>query len=397
VIALGAVRILLDYRPALRERTGVGEFVHELARALVRTGSDDVAVLSASIKDRPSTHAVRDLAGVRIIDRRLPVRGLTWAWNRLGWPPAEWLAGAVDVVHAQTPLLIPTRSAARVITIHDLDFLLHPERTEAEMRRDFPALVRAHARRAHHVVVSSHHVAGEVSRQLGVSDDRISVCPPGAPTWAAHVARARAERAGNSGTAAIQGTILFVGTLEPRKNIGTLLDAYTRLRQRRPDAPSLVLAGRARASVAAHLERLKTPPLAGFVSAMGYVSDAARQALYRDAQMLVLPSLEEGFGLPVLEAMACGVPVVVSDRGSLPEVAGNAASPVKATDAEALAFEMERLLHAEAAQEAALRGTVRASHFTWDACAAAVRAAYRAAVASPIHGAARGAHRGGRA
>jgi glycosyltransferase involved in cell wall biosynthesis len=380
VIALGGVRILLDYRPALKERTGVGEFVHELARALARTGSDEVAVLSTSLTDRPSGDAVRALKGVRVIDRRLPVQGLTWAWNRVGWPPVEWLAGAADVVHAQTPLLIPSRRAARVVTIHDLDFLLHPERVEAEIRRDFAPLVSAHVRRADHVVVSSQYAARRVSERLGVAPDGLTVCSPGAPAWAQHVARTRAERAGTAGTAAIQGTILFLGTLEPRKNIGTLLDAYARLRHRRPDAPSLVLAGRQRASVAPELRRLEAPPFAGFVSAKGYVSDAARQALYRDAQMLVLPSLDEGFGLPVLEAMACGVPVVVSDRGSLPEVVGDAAFPVKATDPEALAAEMERLLDPDAAREATTRGSARASRYSWNGCAAAVRGAYRAAV-----------------
>jgi glycosyltransferase involved in cell wall biosynthesis len=392
VIALRAVRILLDYRPAIKDRTGVGEFVHELARALVRTGSDEVAVLATSLRDRPSSHAVKELSGVRIIDRRVPVRGLTWSWNRLGWPPVEWLAGAADVVHAQSPLLIPARKAARVITIHDLDFLAAPERSEAEMRRDYPVLARAHARRADHVVVSSRHVAGEVEHHLGVPPHRISVCSPGAPAWTRHVARARAEQAGASDTPVIQGPILFVGTLEPRKNLAVLLEAFARLRHRRPDAPSLVLAGRPRSSVASLLDRLKSPPFAGYVTAPGYVSEAARQALYRDAQMLVLPSLDEGFGLPVLEAMACGVPVVVSDRGALPEVAGDAASPVKANDADALAQEMERLLDPDAARAASSRGAAQAARYSWEACAGAVRGAYRAAIA---HARGTGARAGG--
>lgn len=368
------MRILLDYRPALKQRTGVGEFVHELARALVRTGSDEVVLVSSSIRDRPSAQAQAELAGARIVDRRIPVRALTWAWNRLDWPPVEWLAGDADVVHSQNPLLIPTRRAARVVTIHDLDFLTNPERTEAEMRRDFPALAREHALKADRVVVSSRHAAGEVMRLLGMSHDRISVCSPGAPAWTADIARARAERGH------VPGPFLFLGTLEPRKNIGTLLDAYIRVRQKRPDAPGLILAGRARAAAAPALERLRQAPLAGHVSAPGYVSDGQRQALYRDAGILVLPSLQEGFGFPVLEAMACGVPVVVSDRGSLPEVAGDAASPVEATDADALAREMERLLDPAAALVAADCGTRQAATYSWDACAAAVREAYAAAV-----------------
>ncbi|HUE87779.1 MAG TPA: glycosyltransferase family 1 protein [Vicinamibacterales bacterium] len=380
------MRILLDYRPALSERTGVGEFVHELTRALARTGADDISVFTASWKDRPAADLPAELGNVRIVDWRLPVQGLTWSWNRLGWPPAEWLAGASDVVHSQSPLVIPARRAARVVTIHDLDFLLHPERAQAEMRRDFPALVRQHVHRADHVVVSSRYARGEVTSRLTLSHDKVTVCSPGAPAWAPDIARARSTLGtrgtlGTPGTPGTLGTlILFIGTIEPRKNISGLLDAYARLRERRPDAPPLVLAGRARNSSQRDLHRAQTPPLAGHVSALGYVSDAERRRLYREACMLVLPSLEEGFGLPVLEAMSCGVPVVISNRGSLPEVAGDAASPVDPADSDALAQEMERLLAPAAARAAAARGLTRAAAYSWDRCAASAREAYRAAV-----------------
>ncbi len=374
VVHCDSVRILLDYRPALRERTGVGEFVHELARALARSGTDDISILSASWKDRPSAGLAAELGRVRLVDRRLPVRGLTWSWNRLSFPPVEWLAGPADVVHAQTPLVIPATRAARVVTIHDLDFLLHPERAEAEMRRDFPALVRKHVRRADHVVVSSRYALGEVTSRLALPHAKVTVCSPGTPPWAETIALER-RISSTSGS-----LILFLGTLEPRKNIGGLLDAYARLRERRPDAPPLVLAGRARDGAARDLERLKAPPFAGHVTVAGYVSDDEKRRLYREARMLVLPSLEEGFGLPVLEAMACGVPVVISDRGSLPEVAGDAASPVDPADADGLAGQMERLLAPPAALAATTRGLARAAFYSWDRCAASARDAYRAAL-----------------
>jgi glycosyltransferase involved in cell wall biosynthesis len=381
VVDCGSVRILLDYRPALRERTGVGEFVHELARALARTGPDEVSIFSASWKDRPSPGLADALGHARIVDRRLPVRGLTWAWNRLGVPPIEWLAGPADVVHSQTPLVIPATRAARVVTIHDLDFLLHPERTEAEMRRDFGALVRQHVRRADHVVVSSRYALGEVTSRLALPHDKVTVCSPGAPAWAEEIARHRHRTLGTRGTLGTLGTlILFLGTLEPRKNIGGLLTAYARLRERRPDAPPLVLAGRRREAVAHDLERLDAAPLAGHVITPGYVSDDEKQRLYREACMLVLPSLEEGFGLPVLDAMAAGVPVVISDRGSLPEVAGDAATAVDPMDADALAGEMDRLLAAAAARAATERGLARAALYSWERCAETAREAYRAAV-----------------
>ena len=164
------MRILVDYRPALRERTGVGEFVHELVKALSERGDRDqpdrLAIFTSSWKDRPDPALRSEMPSVRIIDVKVPVRGLVWAWNRLEWPPVEWLAGTHDVVHSQSPLLIPASAAAQVVTVHDLDFLRHPDQMSAEIRRDYPALARSHAARAHAVIVSSHYAAGEVTREL---------------------------------------------------------------------------------------------------------------------------------------------------------------------------------------------------------------------------------------
>jgi glycosyltransferase involved in cell wall biosynthesis len=223
--------------------------------------------------------------------------------------------------------------------------------------------------------VSSRYAAREVGRELEVPADRITVCSPGAPEWAAAVARERADQPHGS-------AILFVGTLDPRKNLPGLLDAYAELRARRPDAPPLVLAGRVTASVRIELKRTERSPLAGQVTVAGYVSNSERRRLYRDARMLVLPSFEEGFGLPVLEAMACGLPVVISNRGSLPEVAGEAASPIDPLDADALATEMERLLDPDAAGVAAANGLAQAARFSWDSTARAARTAYGRAVAA---------------
>jgi glycosyltransferase involved in cell wall biosynthesis len=373
------VRILVDYRPALRERTGVGEFVHGLTKALCaeRDAADSITVFSSSWKDRLSPTLAAELPGAHLADAQIPVRALVWAWNRLEWPPIEWLTGEHDVVHSQSPLLIPTTKAARVVTIHDLDFLRHPEQMAAEIRRDYPRLARSHAARADAIVVSSHYAAGEVTRELSVSRSRVHVCPPGRPEWAAAVAARQAARRGT--------TILFMGTLNLRKNVGTLLEAYARLRAQVPDAPRLVLAGHTTPASARWEARAKEAPLAGHVEITGYVDTARRIELFADARMLVLPSYEEGFGLPVLEAMACGVPVVVSSRGSLPEVAGGAAEPIDPDDAEAMAAQMRALLDDAQANSAAQRGLLQASRYSWAACAAAARHSYAAAMEVHAH------------
>jgi glycosyltransferase involved in cell wall biosynthesis len=369
------VRILVDYRPALRERTGVGEYVHELARALsdgqAGAWNDDITLFTNSWKDRPDASLASELPSVNIVDIKVPVRALVWSWNRLEWPPVEWFAGECDVVHSQSPLLIPSNDAAQVVTVHDLDFLRHPDLMTAEIRRDYPALARTHAARAHAVIVSSQYAAGEVIRELQLDRSLVHVCPSGRPPWADDVRRRRGGSKGKH--------ILFVGTLSLRKNVGTLLEAYARLRSRKSDAPALILAGHRTPASTRWEARCEESPLKGAVEITGYVDTAKRMDLYENAVMLVLPSYEEGFGLPVLEAMACGVPVVISSRGSLPEVAGSAATPIDPDDAEGFANEMQAILDGDPSDRIA-RGIAQASTFSWAACARAARAAYQSAI-----------------
>ena len=366
------VRILVDYRPALRQRTGVGEYIHQLVRAYTASFTDEeVLLFTSSWRDRPSATVSAD-TGARVIDRRVPVSILNYLWHRREWPPIERLAGAVDVAHAAHPLLIPARGAAQVVTIHDLFFLSSAEHTRAEIRRDYPALAAAHARRAHAVITSTQYGRSQIASRLGVDPDRVYICPPGAPAW---------HTLWREPNVPEDGCILFLGTLEPRKNVGVLLDAYTRARARRPALPRLVLAGRATAAASEWLARLRTAPLAGHVTHLGYVADASREEVYRSARVLVMPSLDEGFGLPALEAMAAGVPVIVSSRGSLPEVVGDAGMQIDPTDVDALADAIDRaVVDREWAMQSARAGLARARTFTWEQSARTLHRAYRDAV-----------------
>ncbi len=380
------MRVLLDYRPALRAATGVGAFVHHLAAALADpelggSGAEpiDVTLFSSSWKDRLGPVADRGLpAAVTAIDRRIPVRLLNVAWHRAEWPPIEALTGrCFDVVHSPHPLLLPSRRAAQVVTIHDLDFLGHPERAWGEIRRDYPALARRHARRAARVVVPSRHTADEVVRRLGVPRERIAICPNGAPPWKPREAPPAA------------GHLLFVGSLAPRKNVTGLLAAYARLAERR-EPPELVLAGGAApdGAGAAWRQTLEDPRLAGRVRRAGYVDTPTLRSLYAGACALVLPSLDEGFGLPALEAMTLGVPVVASDRGALPEVVGEAGLLVDPTSPAALENALGRILdEPELRARCAARGPVQARKFDWRRSARALRAAYRQAIAARADGA----------
>jgi len=384
------VRVLIDYRPALRERSGAGEYTHQLVRAFTMeyaaNGSHglEISLFSSSWKDRLVN--VSELGPVSVIDRRVPVRVLNLAWHRLEWPPAELLTGRrYDVTHSSHPLMLPARHAARVITIHDLNFLEHPERTRAEVRRDYPALARRHAHRADRILVSSNFTAREVECRFGVPKERIALCPPGAPDWPVRA------------TSPADGYVLFVGTLEPRKNVGGLLDAYELLLDRSQSAirnphsgmarvPELVLAGRATDEARRWLDRIGRTPLAGMVRRVGYFDPSRRSELYGGARLLVLPSFEEGFGLPVLEAMTIGVPVVAARRGALPEVLGDAGLLVDPDRPEEIADAIARLLGDRTfASECAARGVARARTFRWDVTARTVYDAYQEAIEHHAH------------
>ena len=281
-----------------------------------------------------------------------------------------------DVTHSPHPLLLPSRSAAQVVTIHDLSFLDSTDVSRADVRRDYPALVHAHAAHADRIVVSSRYAAGEVARRLDIPPEKIALCPPGAPAWPPRQASPK------------PGYLLFMGTIEPRKNVGTLLDAYEQLLSRPAQAgrygdhlPELVLAGKATPAARPWLDRLKHPPLRGAVRHLGYVDADRRRSLYEGARLLVLPSLDEGFGLPVLEAMATGVPVVAANRGALPEVVGGAGPLIDPESPEDLAAAIEKILtDDEFAAACASKGLARAREFQWAATARLVSDVYHAAI-----------------
>jgi glycosyltransferase involved in cell wall biosynthesis len=365
------MRILVDYRPALRARTGVGEYIHTLVGAYTASNDDTVTLFTSSWKDRPSASVARDLrAG--LVDRRVPVSVLNYLWHRAEWPNIEMLAGDVDVVHAAHPLLIPSRRAAQVVTIHDLYFLQHPERTRAEIRRDYAELTPHHARRADAIITPSAYTKRLATEQLGVDADRIYVCPPGAPAW---------KTLGRTPNTPGDGYLLFLGTLEPRKNLDVVLDAYTALLRGARRVPRLVIAGGVSADAQPWLHRMTHEPLRDHIVYRGYIGHDERETLYAGARALVLPSFDEGFGLPVLEAMSAGVPVVTSNRGSLPEVVGGAGVLLDPGDVSAWAAALERIAGDEQwATELASAGLERARAFTWERSATELRRAYQDAV-----------------
>jgi alpha-1,3-rhamnosyl/mannosyltransferase len=313
-----------------------------------------------------------------MVDRRIPVRGLNAAWNRFGWPPIDRLVDrSLDLVHSPTPLLIPCKRGRRVVTLHDLFFLKHPHLVEGETRRDFVTLVRDHVKRADGVICVSEYTASEARLLLDVPAEKIAVVPNGVdveyrrPVSDAQVeavlARHRLPR----------GALLYIGSEEKRKNLVGLAMAYMGLSRRGRRVPPLVLVGPG--SHWASGGTIASPR----IHATGYLETPEIRALMAASAALVLPSLEEGFGLPVAEAMAAGLPVVCSRGSALEEVAAGAATLVNPLDTASIATGIERLLDDPArAKEQRLKGLEASRRFDWDRAAEQTLAFYRRVLGS---------------
>jgi glycosyltransferase involved in cell wall biosynthesis len=362
----------LDVRPSLSRPTGVGTYVLGLVDHLPAQAPDDrFTFFSASARER---YPSRDWpANVQLVDRRLPVSLLNLAWSRLGWPPLDRLVGApLDLVHSPHPLIVPCRKGKQILTVHDLFFLKHPELVGGDTQRDYVGLVREHVKRADGVVCVSEYTAGEVRRLLDVPEEKIAVTPHGIdPIFAQEPTPASVEQALRR-CGLPRGGILYLGSDEKRKNLVTLVMAYFALARKRRDVPPLVLVG-----PGSQWSQGGTR-IGPQIRATGYLPREDVRAIFAASAMLVLPSLEEGFGLPVIEAMAAKLPVVCSAGSALSEVAGDAALLVETPDTATLAHAIDRLLEDHAlASDLRSRGSERSRQFDWRRTAALTIAFYR--------------------
>jgi glycosyltransferase involved in cell wall biosynthesis len=284
-------------------------------------------------------------------------------------------AGA-DLLHG-VHYELPLRSRLpQVVTVHDLTLLTHPEWHEASKVRYFGWAMRRAVAAATRVICVSATTAADLTERLGLPADRVDVTPLGTdlrPASPGQVAALR-RRLGLDGP-----YLLGLGTVEPRKDLPTLVRAFAALAADLPHR--LVLAGLAGWGAGALEAAVAASGVADRILVPGYVSEADKAALVTGADVFAYPSLYEGFGLPVVEAMACGTPVVTTTGGSLPEVACDAAALVEPGDDTALAAAVAKLATDPAARaDAATRGLARAATFTWARCAELTAAAYSRAI-----------------
>jgi glycosyltransferase involved in cell wall biosynthesis len=270
----------------------------------------------------------------------------------------------------------------RVITVHDLSFLYYPDYLTPASRRYYSGQIRWATQVADQVIADSHHTRQDIIERLGAEPERVTTIHLAAgPAFAGPLPPAEAA-AILSRRALSPGFILFAGTIEPRKNIPTLLRAYWRLSDKHRQTPPLIIAGRKGWLYEPTLRLIGELGLAGKVLHLEDLADKELAALYQTAALLALPSHYEGFGLPILEAMSVGCPVICSNRASLPEVAGSAAVLLEPDDVEAWQDALARLLE-DSALAGRLRqeGLAQAARFNWARTARETLAVYERALA----------------
>ena len=347
-------------------RSGVGYTAASVVEALVRIDEGlEVVLLPVTVRGagRPRHEQFGDHPRIRVARARLPARVVAKVWSRADWPPAELFCGSVDVFWGPNFLLPPLVRAAGVVTIHDLAFVHMPSMCSDHVR-SYVDMVPRMAARANRIIVPSRFVADQLAAWLPQEKERIRVVHPG-------VRRAFRERGGSltpprrDALGIGSRYVAYVGNLELRKNLDVLLQSFALVHRLDPTAQLVLIGGPGvgwdaiRARHASILE-------GDAVRVVGYLPDPEVAAIVRGARAFVYPSRYEGFGIPPLEAMACGVPVIAAKGSALPEALGDHAHLVDPDDIDALAVAIvERMDPGYAEDEPIEAARAWASGFTW--------------------------------
>lgn len=365
------MRVAVDITALHDARTGVGVVTHELLTRLAVRPDLELVAYSVSWRGR---HAAPDLvgAGVTVAPRPMAARPLREAWRRSDHPAIERFTGAVDVVFGPNFVVPPAKRAARVAIVHDLTAWRFPELCTRDTLQ-YPALVQRAVAGGAHVVTPTRAVADELRAATGAATERVHPVH-----WAPTTATGAGDPAGGRRRAGADRYLLALGTIEPRKDHVGLLRAFDLAADDDPDLV-LVVAGPDGWGVEAFDAALASARHRDRVRRLGWVDDDARADLLAGADVFVYPSRYEGFGLPPIEAMAAGTPVVATAVAALQEVLGEAGVLVAPGDAEALAAGIRRATGPERAALVAA-GRERAATFSWERAADEVAEVLRVAV-----------------
>ena len=368
------MRVGLDYRPALVNREGIGRYTRELVRAFVDIGFDSSLGLFGYTlagarfgREELGVHGSR----AELVRLRMPSRWIPWMLDKLG-KGVDDLVGGCAVYHHTQPNLLHVREAREVATIFDCIYTIDAGYMDPEAAARMTAVAKAMVQRATRILVPTEFVGAEVVMSLGAHPGRVTVTSLGCDHIVRHLPPEGFPKAK-------EPFLLTVSRVDARKNHLRMLAAFERIVKEGFPHRWVIAGPRGYGSEIFEAE-LERSPVKDRVQWLGAASEAELARLYSQADVFMWASLNEGFGLPPLESMACGTPVVTSCVTSMPEVCGDAAFLVEPTDSERI-FEATRRLLAEPdlAEDYMLRGKRRAREFTWKECARRTLLVYQAA------------------
>ena len=360
------MRIGIDISPITTTRTGVGNYCHFLLRHLLAIAPEHEFVGFSSGSARVDLGAMKTKVRHRHIP--IPTRAMYAVWTALRWPKVDEILGGVDVYHATNFFLPPTRRAKRVLTIHDLAFLAMPELCSPAIVGPFSKGIRRFAAEADAILAYSESTKRDIVRLLDVDPKKIVAAPIAADPDLRPMPREAAQARLETQYGIKPPFLLFVGTLEPRKNVAGIIRAFSSIAGDIPH--TLVLVGPEGWNAAAIIETIDRCRLEKRVVRPGFAPREDLPAFYSAADAFVFPTRYEGFGLPLLEAMTCGCPVITSDNSSVREVAGDAALYAPCDDIEAIASGIRRVIEDATLRESLVaRGYAQISRFSWERCA----------------------------
>ncbi|QTE30248.1 glycosyltransferase family 4 protein [Pengzhenrongella sicca] len=367
------MRVLLDATAVPSDRGGVGRYVDELLPALARQGVD--LVVACQAHDAAATSALVPGAEVVPAPAAIERRAVRLAWEQVLLPKLV-RATRPDVLHSPHYTMPSLAGVPVVVTLHDATFFSHPELHTPVKARFFRSAIRVAVRRAAGLVVPSGATRDEVRRFVGGRPDKFAVAYHGVDASVFHPAapEAQARIRARLGLGDLP-YVGFLGTLEPRKNVPALIRGWVRAVERSAEPPALVLVG-GRGWDTEVEPAIAAVPRGLTVIRPGYLALADLPGFLSGARVLAYPSLGEGFGLPVLEAMACGAAVLTTRELSLPEVGGDAVAYCGTDDGSIAAALANLLAEPERRAELSAAAITRAAGFTWDAAAAVHLAAY---------------------
>jgi glycosyltransferase involved in cell wall biosynthesis len=375
------MRIGFDVRPFLKKETGVGVYMKNLLFSLSRTDvENEYYLFSSSLKDRLPRSKIPRFKRGRVSDLRCPVKAVNFLWYRIGWPPLDDFFGTeLDLTHSPHPLVLPTKGK-KIVTVHDLYFMDFPERTQSEAGKIFRKKIGISLCKAEGVVCVSQFTARQVSERFPLDRNKVIVIYHGIDKeiWR-DVSDEEIEKIKQKLKLPFP-FLLFVGALEPRKNLLNLLTAFKVIRERGFHV-YLVLAGPDGLESENIQRRIEELGLGAWVRRVGHCMDKELMCIYRSASAFVFPSLCEGFGLPLLEAMASDLPIAASKTTAIPEVAGDAAVYFDPEDTEDMADKIIQTIEDEETRQTLIsKGRKRIKNFDWSKTASETLVFYRKVV-----------------